>query len=290
MTKENLLAGAIDMHVHAAPDVLPRRNTDLELAKMYQAAGMAGFGSKSHQEDTTARAVMVREIFPQVQAFGGIVLNNSVGGINPDAVDVVARMGAKVVWFPTVDSENDYNYRSTHNNNDFVNGNVGQVKTPHINILRDGKLIPGVEQILDIIKQHDMMLCTGHISPVESLALIQAAHAKGITKIVATHPSYPLNFTPMERQQQLVALGARMEHPAYELVYKIISWSDFFKQVHELGAAHVIVSSDLGQKEGPAPVAGLQEVAERMLVDGGFSRDEIKQCFCLNQQALLGIN
>lgn len=284
---ENLIAGAIDMHVHAAPDVLPRRNTDLELAKMYQSAGMAGFVSKSHQEDTTARAAMVREVYPQVKAFGGIVLNNSVGGINPDAVDVVARMGAKVVWFPTVDSENDYNYRSTHNNNDFVNGNVGEVKTPNINILQDGKLVAGVDQILDIIKKHQMVLCTGHISPAESLALIKAAHAKGISKIVATHPSYPLNFAPMDQQKAMVKLGAKMEHPAYELVYKIIPWQDFFDQVHELGAKNVIISSDLGQKDGPAPVAGLREVAQRMLTDGGFSREEIQQCFRKNQEQLL---
>lgn len=284
---ENLIAGAIDMHVHAAPDVLPRRNTDLELARMYQKAGLAGFVSKSHQEDTTARAKMLREIYPKFKAYGGVVLNNSVGGINPDAVDVVARMGGKVVWFPTVDSANDRIYRAKHNNNDFVNGNVSEVKTPSLNILQNGHLLPQVDQILSIIVKYNLVLCTGHISAPESLALMKAARAKGITRLVATHPSYPLNFIPLDEQKELVHLGAKIEHPAYELVYNIIPWSEFFQQVHELGAQNVIISSDLGQKDGPAPVEGLKEVAERMLNDGHFNRDQIKQMFARNQETLL---
>src|SRR5215471_4319980 len=50
---------------------------------------------------------MVRAMFPQVQAFGGLTLNNSVGGLNPIAVDIAGRLGNKVVWLPTVDSRNE---------------------------------------------------------------------------------------------------------------------------------------------------------------------------------------
>lgn len=36
------------------------------------------------------------------RVFGGIALNNSVGGINLKAVDAAVAMGAKLVWMPTV--------------------------------------------------------------------------------------------------------------------------------------------------------------------------------------------
>ena len=51
-----LLKGAFDTHVHSAPDVLPRRFDDIELAKRTRDAGMAGFVLKSHYICTADRA------------------------------------------------------------------------------------------------------------------------------------------------------------------------------------------------------------------------------------------
>jgi len=106
-TVRGLLRGAFDLHVHSAPDVLPRKFDDVELAKRTLSSGMAGFVLKSHYICTADRATMLREMFPAVQAFGALSLNNSVGGLNPIAVDIAGRLGNKVVWFPTVDSANE---------------------------------------------------------------------------------------------------------------------------------------------------------------------------------------
>ncbi|MER3420041.1 MAG: cytosolic protein, partial [Chloroflexota bacterium] len=106
-TVRGLLRGAFDMHVHSAPDVLSRKFNDVELARRTIAAGMAGFVLKSHYICTADRATLIRTLFPEVQAFGGLTLNNSVGGLNPIAVDIAGRLGNKVVWLPTVDSANE---------------------------------------------------------------------------------------------------------------------------------------------------------------------------------------
>ena len=109
-----LIQGAIDFHVHTAPDICPRKYTDIQLAEECRKAGMSGFVSKCHQGDTSARASAVSELFPDLKVFGGIVLNHVVGGLNEEAVYACRKMGGKIVWFPTVDAYNDADYKRLH--------------------------------------------------------------------------------------------------------------------------------------------------------------------------------
>jgi hypothetical protein len=102
----DLIRGAYDLHVHVAPDVMPRRITDLELAGRFVERGLAGFGIKSHYAPTAERASLVNAAVPGINALGAITLNASVGGLNPLAVEIAARQGAAIVWLPTVDASN----------------------------------------------------------------------------------------------------------------------------------------------------------------------------------------
>ena len=43
-----LIKGSYDLHIHSAPDVMPRKANDLELARRAAAAGMGGIMLKSH--------------------------------------------------------------------------------------------------------------------------------------------------------------------------------------------------------------------------------------------------
>ncbi len=102
-----LVRGGFDPHVHIAPDFAPRRITDLELAERCLELGLAGFGLKSHYTATAERAAVVTAAVPGVKALGTITLNHAVGGLNATAVEVAARQGARIVWLPTVSSENE---------------------------------------------------------------------------------------------------------------------------------------------------------------------------------------
>src|SRR3982751_3662333 len=101
-TIEGLLEGAFDTHIHSAPDVLPRKFNDLELAQRFKARRMGGFVLKSHYICTADRATLVRQVEPVVEVFGAIALNNSVGGLNPLGLDIAGRLGNKVVFLPSV--------------------------------------------------------------------------------------------------------------------------------------------------------------------------------------------
>ena len=61
-TIDGLLEGAFDTHIHSAPDVLPRKFNDLELAQRFKARRMAGFVLKSHYICTADRATLVRRV------------------------------------------------------------------------------------------------------------------------------------------------------------------------------------------------------------------------------------
>ena len=106
-----LLQGAYDTHMHISPDVVERIVDDISLARMFKELGMAGFVLKSHYGSTAERASVVRAAVPGADVLGAISLNRAVGGINPLAVEIAAREGARTVWLPTVDSVNESHER-----------------------------------------------------------------------------------------------------------------------------------------------------------------------------------
>ena len=86
-----------DLHVHAAPSLLPRHGDDRATVAAERAVGFSTVVLKAHEGSTVERATCAGD-----GAFGGIVLNSPVGGANPDAVEVAARLGGRVAWMPTV--------------------------------------------------------------------------------------------------------------------------------------------------------------------------------------------
>ena len=107
-TAQELLHGAYDLHIHTSPSHFPRLLDDFTLVEQAAAAGMAGVMLKSHYEPTGARAAMVNLRLGQLgtAAYGGIVLNWPVGGLNPYAAESSLKMGGRFVWMPTRDAAN----------------------------------------------------------------------------------------------------------------------------------------------------------------------------------------
>lgn len=270
---ENYLVNAYDIHLHTSPDVVERKLDDEEMAKRASARGMKGFVIKNHYQDTSQRAAAVNKKYPNLNVAGGITLNQSVGGIRGESVENAAKTGAKFVWFPTMDalSYNIYKKKDTNNK---------------ISILKDGALIPEVYDILDVIKQYKMILCTGHISVEESLALIHAGNMRGITKMVLTHADSPSVFTNCEQQLRFVKEGALIEHSSFTLEVKATSWNLMMDQVRKIGSQHIVLSSDLGQISNPYPDDSLNGFVKGLL-ERGISQNEIDQMIRSNPNWLI---
>lgn len=285
----NLLRGAYDIHVHCAPDVIPRAQDLLELARAGAAAGMAGLVLKDHTTSTVGRVYALNRLFPSgPRFFSALALNPPVGLLNPVAVEAALRAGVSVVYFPT--------YGSRHHVSVW---GAGQPPTAFplpgsdyrgLAILDEaGQLEAGCETILNLIARHDAVLATGHLSPPESLALLKRARALGVRRMVVTHASMPVTAMSPAQQQEAARLGAMIEHSffaATESCPNPISLAEMAEQIRQVGPDHVIVSSDFGQAANGAIVEGFARYLGQML-ELGFSEDELRRMIRDNPQRLL---
>lgn len=290
-----LIQGAYDLHVHSAPDVLPRRMDDIEMAQRIEESGMAGYAIKSHYFCTSERAFLIRKQFPACDAVGTITLNSSTGGMNPTAVEMAARSGVRLVWFPTCDSAHEIAHVFDGNPNKklpywaqiIIEMKEAGIQAPVIRILEDGKLKESVMDILDIIARYDIILATGHVSHEETFALVRAARERGVRKIVVTHVDFPTTFYTVEEQKALAELGAVMEHCYTTWATGKVDFAVTKAQIREIGPEHCILSTDLGQKTAIYPDEGMAEFALK-LYDDGFSKEEIRRMMAENPRTLLG--
>src|SRR5512136_1298146 len=181
---KEMLQGVIDFHIHTGPDIYPRLLNDIEVARQAKRAGMKAILIKSHATITGDRAQIAQTVagFP---VFGGVALNWHVGGLNKYAVECAAKLGARQVWMPTTHATNYLKY--VDHVPMFAKSMPKDIKG--ISILKeDGRLVPELAPILEIIAQYGLILATGHLSPEEGLALISEAKKAGIDKVVVTHP------------------------------------------------------------------------------------------------------
>jgi hypothetical protein len=273
------IEGAIDLHVHSAPDSVPRALTALETAQIARRHGMRAVLYKSHFVETASLAYLVSQVVPEVGAYGGIALNRSVGGFNVEAVKRMAAMTGghgRVVWMPTVDA---------------AQGPFAATVDP-ANILpisANGELRPEVVAVLETIASLDLALATGHSSSQDSLLLVRAARGLGIERIVITHPLGDLT-PPPPIERELIALGAFLEFPFGSIApIGATSFDDLVARIRAAGAEHVVLSSDLGQPGNPVPAVGFASGVQRLL-DAGVTPREIDLMIRRNPARLLNLD
>lgn len=291
-----LVQGAYDVHVHIAPDVMKRRIDDLDLAVRYREVGLAGFVIKSHYVPTAERAAVVRKVEPDVDAIGAITLNASVGGVNPIAVEVLARGGGQFVWLPTVDSSNQRSCLEetpegatppmwAQLQQDLADAGMA---APAANVLgADGFPTEDLRHVLAIIAEHDMTLATGHLSADESAVIVPAAREAGVRRIVVTHPEFTSQRMGCDLQKQLAAHGALLERCLTTPLTKKVEWDVWLHNIRAAGPANSVISTDLGQPFNPPVEDGLAITAD-ILVENGFDEDEIRLMVVHNSRFLAG--
>jgi hypothetical protein len=291
-----LVRDAYDLHIHVAPDVMRRRIDDLTLAERFAAVGMAGFVLKSHYASTAERAEVVRRARPGIDAIGAITLNASVGGLNPIAVEIAGRGGARFVWLPTVDSANQRQCQAEEPEGakppmwaqlqeDLRQ--AGMAADPVEVLAGDGTVREETRQVLRLIAKHEMTLATGHLHGDESAAVITAAAEEGVRRIVVTHPEFTSQRIVAQRQRDLAEKGALMERCFTTPYTGKVSWDLWLANIREVGPEHSVLSSDLGQPFNPPVEDGMALMADRLL-DAGFTDEEIRVMAVHNSRRLAG--
>lgn len=292
-----LVRGAVDYHIHVAPDFVARRITDVQLAARCLETGQAGFGLKSHYTSTAERAQVVAEAVAGVTILGTITLNRSVGGLNPLAVEVAAREGARVVWFPTVSSVNEQHEVLVADPNGKVPvwvkfelslREAGMACEPVPVVDADGALLDEARAILDVIARHDMVACTGHLSRDEIFAVVEGAVEAGVRQIVVTHPEFPSQNVSPADQVELADMGALIERCFTTAYTGKTPWARCFEATRAVGPDRTLWSTDLGQRFNPPVEDGLALMADTFLA-AGFTDEEVHVMAVTNTRRVAGL-
>lgn len=265
------LAGVVDFHAHSDPDSVPRSLDALEVAELARRNGLRGIVLKNHWTSTAGLAYLVSRRVPGIEVYGGIALNLAVGGVNPEAVERMARTRGghgRVVWLPTFDVD----------------------KIP---LERDGELTTEVKRVIEIIERDRLVLETGHTNPATGLKVIRAARAAGVRSIIVTHAIKPPINMSIEQMKEAASLGAFIEFdyggtlPSPIVVgQRVLSIDEYARAIRAVGPQHCILTSDLGQAGNPIHTDGFRLLAEA-LMKRGFSVTEIDLMMKKNPAQLL---
>ncbi|MBV9230441.1 MAG: cytosolic protein [Chloroflexi bacterium] len=290
----DLVRGAYDLHVHTAPDLMPRAITDVELARRCEQWGQAGFVIKSHYVPTAERAALIRRLLPDSNVLGAITLNNPVGGMNVLAVEIAAREGARIVWLPTFDAVNEPAGRVPPAPGaklpfwaKFQHELKAQgVESPPVHVVDEANnVLPQTRAVLQAIAKHHLVLATGHLGRDEIFAVVDAALQEGIQHIIITHPEFPSQNLSTEDQSALAERGAFLERCFTTPYSGKVSWERMFHNIRETGPEHSFLSTDLGQPDNPSPEDGLALMVDRLL-EAGFSEEEIHTMVITNTRRM----
>lgn len=294
-----VLQGAIDVHAHLDPDGFGPGNNGrgydvLEMAEMARAAGMRGFVIKQHYDQSADSAYLVRELYPDLEVFGGIGTNFATGGLNPQAIrqmaDVKGGWG-RIVWMPTWDAK----FYVENNGND----------RPFITVAQSGVLTDAAREVIAMIAQVNgntrgsqgkVVMATGHNSPDEVLLMTAEARRLGVDVLI-THPLLESVGMNLEQMRQAVEMGAYLEFVS-AFANEESTILEHVEAIREIGPEHCIVSSDRGQgrgEEGHDDVdaltphtAGLARAAQALRAHG-FTERELDLMFKENPARLLGL-
>lgn len=288
---EKVLEGTIDMHCHSGPSPFPREFDHADAARdAWDRLKMRAMVVKSHHHNTVMDLLAMQARLDHVptQVFGGIALNNQVGGLNKYAVQMSLRMGGKVVWFPTNSSGRHIECHAEHIG--FPTATV-ELDVEQTVVSVDGELVPEVAPILDEIQANGAVLNGGHMYPADIRAVFTLAREKGINRMVVSHPDFVIGANP-EQCREFIKLGAFIEHELHMYDPEgTMKWdpNQLYAWISALGPEHTVLSSDFGQRGLSRPVDAYLRIGE-ILLDLGLSERELRMITQHNAAFLLNLD
>lgn len=286
-----ILEGGIDIHIHGYPDALVDAGWDFAWeAKQAYDARMRAVVFKSMHSDTAPMAYFVQQILDDYakrqdddprpfSCYGGVVLNWSVGGLNPIAAETSAKLGAKIIWLPSHDSSHHVK--------------VLEEDSPGVEVLDDeDRPLPELMDIIAICKHHDIILDLCHTSTKERFIITEAAKKEGFDKILLTHPQWNVNRMSPDQMAEIADLGAYIGLFLYSAFphfnNPVCDREEVLEIIKKVGPEKCVMSTDFGSMLNPPPVEGMK-LYIRLLLAMGVPEVDIRTMLVINPSWLLGI-
>lgn len=288
---DRLMQGAIDLHCHSGPSVMPRSLNHVDAIREAQDAGMHAVLFKDHYYSVTPVVELLKEMLPDlhITLISGVPLNNTVGGFNPYAVEHGIKLGARIVWMPTFSAANHLRHSHRHV---ILPTKSAMLRPTGLTVVTDtGELKEELKPILDQIAENDCALSSGHLHISEIWPLFDEAKKRGVKRLLVNHPTFVIDAS-LSDIKELAGMGAYIEHSICMFINEAYSQKFTGAQLKALigagGVDRTILGSDLGQINNPRPVPGFRSVIQ-LCLGLGYSEDEIRKMISLNPCSLVGL-
>jgi hypothetical protein len=289
---ERLLKGAVDMHCHSGPSVMPRCLDHIDALEEAAAVGMKALLFKDHYYSATPITELLKGRYAHlgVEMISGVPLNNTSGGLNPYAVDHGLKLGARLVWMPTFSAGNHLRHNRKKK---MLATKVPMLEPTALSVVDDrNRLKDEVKPILDQIAEFDAVLSAGHLHISEIFPLFEEAKKRGVKRRLVQHPTYVIDAT-LEDISELARDGVYLEHSLCMFIdesrFKHWTGEELKAMITAAGVDQTILGSDLGQINNPTPVTGFRAVI-RLCIEQGYDDDQIRKLVGGNAARLLGLN
>jgi uncharacterized protein DUF6282 len=304
MESRDLVKGLYDMHIHPGPDPFARVADAIQIVQLARQAGMGGIVFKVYEFMTAQLATMLQHHYPGIDVIGSLCLEGASGGINPRAVEMAVRAGAKVLWLPALDSEWNHimaeRYRAEQRTTvTHLDGLRNRADTRRsLAPVRDGKVTPEALEVLKLAGDADMLVQSGHLNENHRDLVIEAAAKQGVRKFVFTHANASWNYVSVEEHRRLA------QYPIVYFEYcvmPLLPWVDnqdpalIASMIRSVGPDRCVLGTDAGvswSEKGlmnPYPVEGLAALVGSLKMQG-FTDAEIQIMARRNPRRLLSLD
>lgn len=216
---DRLMEHAVDMHCHvqndACKDPLQTETTE-SLIEACRSGGMHGIVLKTHGWPAIRLAGNLDTMYKDFRVYPSVTLNATAGGPYPWVVEMAYQLGARYIWLPTWSSLNDRNSRVS-----FTKIMIEQEYNRYFKDIpeenfytelnEDGTLKQNIREVVDLCREHRLILGTGHGSTAEALAVAEYAKTIGFRKLVFTHPHVGISEVTDEQIREFADCGGYIE-------------------------------------------------------------------------------
>lgn len=290
---DDLIEGAIDLHCHVDLEFTERvrkREPETEWLPKAEAMGIRGVVLKSHWWPTVnVVPYILASIDTGVSLWSSVTLNLSAGGPDPCVIEACAELGGKVVFLPTWSACNDCEHEgfSRHLRHTYVS--FAHLENPRYSFVNEhNQLSQQGHEIIEICRDRDLVLASGHISWQETLAFAAAAREMGLSQFVFTHPLNDIIQAPLHAVRYATELGAFAEVCWPQLAPGRMSSAELVSKMRAVGLDRIVASTDYFRPYSPNPPE-LFRMFLGMLHEGGLSREEVKRVACINPARVMGL-
>jgi histidinol phosphatase-like PHP family hydrolase len=286
--ENELLAGAIDCHIHATPDFVHRSQDMIQIAIDASKAHMRALAFKDHWNISANAAYLAQkhidylvdrgELQHPVAIYGGA---GTCHGMNPAAIRVALQYpNFKMIWFPTFTSLG------------FWRG-AGQPEHGGVRLVSDtGEVLPEVAEIMEMAVEKKVGIGFGHTDFKELLPLAKMAKKLGV-RATLDHPLLELNKLLLEEMKELADLGVYVGtycQPMIPSLYQpVCDPMETIRTIKEIGPERCIIGSDFGQVLHMDTIDGMR-VFLRALLAYGIKPREVRTMLCDNPAKLMWLD